>query len=89
MDPERVTFESDGVAIAANLYRPNQPLGIAVVITGPMTSVKEQAAGAYAAALARRGLTALVFDHRFFGESGECLVNSNRRGTRLRISATP
>jgi len=35
-----------------------------------LTSVKEQAAGAYAAALAERGFLALAFDHRTFGESG-------------------
>jgi len=46
-----------------------QPRG-AVVLTGPLTSVKEQAAGAYARALAQRGFFALAFDHRYFGESG-------------------
>jgi uncharacterized protein len=40
------------------------------VLTGPLTSVKEQAVGAYAAALSDRGFLALVFDHRTFGESG-------------------
>ena len=42
----------------------------AVVTTGPLTSVKEQATGAYARALAERGFAALSFDHRYFGESG-------------------
>jgi uncharacterized protein len=42
----------------------------AVVIDGPLTSVKEQVAGNYADALAARGLVALAFDHRHFGESG-------------------
>lgn len=32
--------------------------------------MKEQATGAYAAALAGRGIAALAFDHRTFGESG-------------------
>src|SRR6478752_7773145 len=41
----------------------------AVVTTGPLTSVKEQATGAYARALAARGFAALTFDHRTFGES--------------------
>jgi uncharacterized protein len=40
------------------------------VLTGPLTSVKEQAAGAYAAALAERGFLALAFDQHAFGESG-------------------
>jgi uncharacterized protein len=35
-----------------------------------MTSVKEQVSGVYAAALAVRGVAALAFDHRHFGESG-------------------
>ena len=42
----------------------------AIVTTGPLTSVKEQATGAYAKALAERGFAALAFDHRYFGESG-------------------
>ena len=42
----------------------------AVVTTGPLTSVKEQATGAYARALSGRGFAALAFDHRTFGESG-------------------
>jgi fermentation-respiration switch protein FrsA (DUF1100 family) len=51
------------------LYLPaEQPLA-AVVTTGPLTSVKEQATGAYARALAERGVAALAFDHRTFGES--------------------
>jgi fermentation-respiration switch protein FrsA (DUF1100 family) len=41
----------------------------AVVTTGPLTSVKEQATGAYARALAKRGFAVLAFDHRTFGES--------------------
>ena len=41
-----------------------------VVTTGPFTSVKEQAAGVYAEALAERGFAALAFDHRCFGQSG-------------------
>jgi alpha-beta hydrolase superfamily lysophospholipase len=40
-----------------------------VVTTGPLTSVKEQATGAYAKALSERGFAALAFDHRTFGQS--------------------
>ena len=46
-----------------------KPLAV-IVTTGPLTSVKEQATGAYAKALAERGFAALAFDHRYFGESG-------------------
>jgi len=67
---ERFTFESGGDTIVGNLFVPNaQPLGL-VVTSGPLTSVKEQAAGAYAKAMAERGFAALAFDHRYFGESG-------------------
>jgi uncharacterized protein len=40
------------------------------VAVGPLTSVKEQAAGTYAQAMAERGYAALAFDYRYFGESG-------------------
>src|SRR5215471_10965594 len=69
--PHRYQFEVHGTALAANLFAParGRPRACAV-LTGPLTSVKEQAAGAYARALAERGLIALAFDHRTFGESG-------------------
>jgi fermentation-respiration switch protein FrsA (DUF1100 family) len=67
---ERFTFDSGGETIVGNLFVPNaQPRGL-VVTTGPLTSVKEQAAGAYAKAMGERGFAALAFDHRYFGESG-------------------
>ena len=52
------------------LCLPAQRPVASVVTTGPLTSVKEQATGAYARALAERGFAALAFDHRTFGESG-------------------
>jgi fermentation-respiration switch protein FrsA (DUF1100 family) len=51
------------------LYLPAEAPTAAVVTAGPLTSVKEQATGAYARALAARGFAALAFDHRTFGES--------------------
>ena len=51
------------------LYVPDDAPRAALVTTGPLTSVKEQAAGAYAKALAERGFASLAFDHRTFGES--------------------
>ena len=63
------TFASGGDRLVGALYlAAEQPLG-AVVTTGPLTSIKEQATGAYARALAERGFAALAFDHRTFGES--------------------
>jgi uncharacterized protein len=60
-----------GTTLVGNLFAPprGRPRACAV-LTGPLTSVKEQATGAYAAALAERGFLAIAFDHRTFGESG-------------------
>ena len=63
-------FESAGARIAGLLHMPSTPPIAAVVLCGAWTAVKEQATGVYASALAERGLAALAFDHRFFGESG-------------------
>jgi uncharacterized protein len=56
--------------VIGNLFMPSRaaPAGV-VVAVGPLTSVKEQAAGTYAQAMAERGYAALAFDYRFFGES--------------------
>ena len=68
---EKVTFVVDGDRVVGDLYRPDQAKPHpAVVVGGPMTSVKEQVTGVYAAALAARGFAALAIDHRHFGESG-------------------
>lgn len=66
----RFRFPSEGEDLVGNLFLPaDDPSGI-VIATGPLTSVKEQAAGTYAEAMAARGLAALAFDYRYFGESG-------------------
>jgi uncharacterized protein len=66
----RFTFKSGGDTLVGTLYVPDgEPVGL-VLTSGPLTSVKEQAAGAYARAMAERGFVALAFDHRHFGESG-------------------
>jgi fermentation-respiration switch protein FrsA (DUF1100 family) len=69
--PKPVAFESEGQTLVGDLHLPEgaQPFG-AVVLLGPLTSVKEQATGSYAVALARRGWAALSFDPRYFGASG-------------------
>jgi fermentation-respiration switch protein FrsA (DUF1100 family) len=66
----RFTFKSDDETVVGNLFLPDgrAPGGV-VVAVGPLTSVKEQAAGAYAQAMAERGHAALAFDYRYFGES--------------------
>jgi hypothetical protein len=70
---ESVTFPSDGVRLAGNLYRPAGLDGTrlpAVFVVGTWTSIKEQMADRYAAMLARRGLAALSFDFACYGLSG-------------------
>jgi fermentation-respiration switch protein FrsA (DUF1100 family) len=66
----RFTFESEGDTLVGNLFLPDgaKPAGV-VVAVGPLTSVKEQAPGTYAQAMAERGYAALAFDYRYFGES--------------------
>jgi fermentation-respiration switch protein FrsA (DUF1100 family) len=62
-------FTSGGDPLSGVLHLPPEQPVAAVVMTGPLTSVKEQATGAYARALAERGFAALAFDHRTFGQS--------------------
>ena len=66
----RFTFGSEGETLVGNLFLPDgaKPAGV-VVAVGPLTSVKEQASGTYAQAMAERGYAALAFDYRYFGES--------------------
>ncbi|HEU4532973.1 MAG TPA: alpha/beta hydrolase, partial [Polyangiaceae bacterium] len=67
---QRLTLEVSGARVVGLLHLPaGRERAPAVVVAGPMTSVKEQVAGVYADALARRGVAALALDHRHFGES--------------------
>src|SRR5688500_20315476 len=71
MRSERVTFDSEGQPIVGTLFTPDgDGPRAALVLDGPLTSVKEQATGNHARALAAHGFVTLAFDHRFFGESG-------------------
>jgi hypothetical protein len=70
MTVERIEFTVDGDQVVGELHLPGAPGPYpAVVVAGPMTSVKEQVTGVYAAALAARGVAALSLDHRGYGES--------------------
>jgi fermentation-respiration switch protein FrsA (DUF1100 family) len=70
MNKQPFSFISEDVTVVGDLYLPDDPARGISVVTGPLTSVKEQAAGTYAAAMAQRGYAALAFDYRHFGESG-------------------
>ncbi|MCU0626066.1 MAG: alpha/beta hydrolase [Gemmatimonadaceae bacterium] len=69
-----VTFSSGGETLVGRLLLPaDAPAGTrlpGVVVTGAWMTVKEQMATTYATQLAQRGMAALVFDFRGWGESG-------------------
>ncbi len=75
-DPARrevTSFDSDGLRLAAHLYRPpgadpDSPTA-GIVMCGPVSSVKEQTLPHYAERFAEAGYTVLTFDPRGFGES--------------------
>ncbi|WP_290805997.1 alpha/beta hydrolase [Aquidulcibacter sp.] len=68
---QRIYFSVGGDPVVGDLHLPDLgATGSAVVVAGPMTSVKEQVTGIYAAALAARGIAALAIDHRTYGQSG-------------------
>ncbi|MBA3701392.1 MAG: alpha/beta hydrolase [Rubrobacteraceae bacterium] len=76
VDPARraeVRFESEGLQLAGHLYRARGVLeggrAPALVMAGPMTSVKEETLPHYAERLQDAGYTVLAFDNRNFGES--------------------
>jgi fermentation-respiration switch protein FrsA (DUF1100 family) len=70
---ESISFESEGNRLAGHLYRPPHAApGEAtpgIVMTGPVSSVKEQTLPHYAERFADAGHTVLTFDPRGFGES--------------------
>ncbi|AWW43028.1 DeoR faimly transcriptional regulator [Streptomyces sp. AS58] len=69
---KNVTFLSNGLKVAANLYLPDDYTGgrrAAVVVSHPFGGVKEQTAGLYAQRLAGEGFVALAFDASYQGES--------------------
>ena len=67
---ERLAFSVANDAVVSNLHLPSGTGPFpAVVVGGPMTSVKEQVTGVYARAFAERGIAALSIDHRGYGES--------------------
>lgn len=68
-----MTFSSAGELLVGDVYLP-EPLSDAqrpaVVVAGAWATVKEQMAAGYAREMAARGIVALAFDFRSWGESG-------------------
>jgi uncharacterized protein len=71
VEPLDVTIRSGSLSLAGHLRLPHDAQAPApgIVFTGPLSGVKEQVTGTYAAALAGRGYVTLAFDHRNFGAS--------------------
>ena len=75
MDTQKVVFINKQLNLRlAGLLRIPEPFDLsrnypAVVVTGPMLSVKEQAQSVYAERLTEDGYVTLVFDGSYFGES--------------------
>jgi pimeloyl-ACP methyl ester carboxylesterase len=79
MEREEVCFESHGDRCAAWLY-PGATASPAIVMAHGLTGTRRDRLGAFAERFAREGITALVFDHRGFGDSeGEADLFEPRR----------
>jgi hypothetical protein len=71
MQIREVSFASDGITLVGHLRVPeHRGPHPAVVLTGPLSGVKEQVTGLYAEKIAAAGYVTLSFDHRNFGASG-------------------
>ena len=65
MSKHKVTFQSEGLKVVGNLFRPDNyskksSLLPAILVAGAMTGVKEQVAGSYAERLAKSGFVTLA-----------------------------
>lgn len=73
---ENVVFKNEetGVQLSGIIYTPKtknkQAKNPAVIVSGPMMSVKEQPQSLYAQRIAALGYVTMVFDYSYFGTSG-------------------
>lgn len=73
VEVRRVSFQSGGETLAGDLYVPAQAGAAprpAIVVTGAWMTVKDQMPARYAREMAERGIVALAFDFRGWGQSG-------------------
>ena len=70
---KKITFLSEGLTLTGDLYLPagfdEKKKYPATIVQGSWITVKEQMADLYAERLAAKGLVALAFDFRYYGES--------------------
>ena len=72
---EKISFKNidTGLNLSGVIYTPNNfdknKKYPAVIVAGPMLSVKEQTQSLYAQRLAEKGYVTMVFDYTYFGES--------------------
>lgn len=88
--PTEVRFPAGGLTLVGHLRSPadGDTLVPGIVLTGPLTGVKEQVTGTYAAALTEHGYATLAFDHRNFGASdGEPRQHEDAAGKRQDLIA--
>jgi fermentation-respiration switch protein FrsA (DUF1100 family) len=77
-----ITFKSQGVSLAGDLYVPNNFESTnkypTVLFSGPFNQIKEQTGAVYAKKLIEKGYVVLVFDHLGYGDSeGDIRDNEN------------
>lgn len=69
--PEKIYFQSNGDKCCGLFYEPEQSnSGHCIVMAHGLAGIKEMRLDAYAEKFAQAGYSVLLFDYRFFGESG-------------------
>ena len=89
--PIEVTFRSDGLGIAGHLRIPSGEANArpGLVLTGPLTGVKEQVTGSYAEALAGAGYVTLAFATAASAPARAPLASTRTQPANSTISVTP